>query len=546
MAIQAQILYYSSMETKASVSGKKPFVLAILDGWGFGKKEVGNPIKQANTPVMDGIAQEYPMTLLQASGQAVGMTWGESGNSEVGHLSIGAGRIVEQYFSRISRSISDKTFFSNPALAGAYEYAKKNRSKVHLIGLLTSGTVHSAFALIPALLDLAVQNDYPETYLHLFLDGKDSGLKESVKLLGSVGDEIRNRSSGLPAQAGRLATVIGRNFAMDRDNNWELTQKTYELLVKGAGEKSSDLLATIRNYYLQEKNDSSMPPVVVVDSGFSGIADNDSLIFFNFREDSMRQILKPFIEPDFSLFPRADLKNLYVCTMTQYLESPTVAVAFPPPDIANGLTEVLSASGKNQFHIAETEKYAHITYFFNGLKTRGFNGETDIFIESLKDSENNPAMKSQEIAAKVAEEINGDLYDFIVLNLANPDVLAHTGNFPATVKGVEAVDKAIGLIRNAVFGKGGILIIIADHGNAEGMVYKSTGEAETRHESNPVPFYLVARQYQANKTPETIAGETSEAAGILADVAPTILELMGIPQPAEMTGKSLVSTLTAK
>ncbi len=539
MAIQVRILYYLIMET-ASASGKKPFVLAILDGWGFGKKEVGNPIKQANTPVIDGIAREYPMTLLQASGQAVGMTWGESGNSEVGHLSIGAGRIVEQYFSRISRSISDKTFFSNPALVGAYAYAQKNRSKVHLIGLLTSGTVHSAFALIPALLDLATRNDHHETYLHLFSDGKDSGLQEGIKLLESVRNEIQKRNYG------KLATVIGRNFAMDRDNNWELTQKTYELIVKSTGEKSSDPLITIKNYYQQGQNDSSMPPIVVGDSGFSGIADNDSLIFFNFREDSMRQILKPFIEPAFSLFPRADLKNLYVCTMTQYLENPAVAVAFPPPDIVNGLAEVISTSEKNQLHIAETEKYAHITYFFNGLKTKEFNGETDVFIESLKDSENNPAMKSWEIAVKVAEEIGRDFYDFVVLNLANPDVLAHTGDFSATVKGVEAVDRAIGLIKDAVLGKNGILIATADHGNAEGMVYKSTGEAETRHESNPVPFYLVARQYQINKTPELLARETSEAAGILADVAPTILEFMGLPQPAEMTGKSLLSILAAK
>ncbi len=545
---------------------KKPFVLAILDGWGFGKKEVGNPIKQANTPVMDGIAREYPMTLLQASGQAVGMAWGESGNSEVGHLSIGAGRIIEQYFSRISRSISDKTFFSNSALVGAFAHAQKNpdpqsgspalgraearpgrildlsernrdKSKIHLIGLLTSGTVHSAFAMIPALLDLAVQNNHHETYLHLFLDGKDSGLQEGEKLLGSVGDEIRIRNCG------KLATIIGRNFAMDRDNNWELTQKTYELIAKSAGEKSSDLLVTIKNYYRQGQNDSSMPPIITEDSGFSGIADNDSLIFFNFREDSMRQILKPFIEPTFSLFQKPDFKNLYVCTMTQYLENPAAAVAFPPPDIVNGLAEVLSVSGRNQLHVAETEKYAHVTYFFNGLKTKELKGETDIFIESLKDSENNPAMKSWEIAVKVAEEIKRDFYDFIILNLANPDVLAHTGNFLATVKGIEAADKAVGFIKDAVLEKDGILIVTADHGNAEGMVYKSTGETETRHESTPVQFCLVARQYQTNKTPETIAKETDEVAGILADVAPTILELMGIPQPAEMTGASLLPVL---
>jgi 2,3-bisphosphoglycerate-independent phosphoglycerate mutase len=330
---------------------------------------------------------------------------------------------------------------------------------------------------------------------------------------------------------------------MDRDNNWELTRKAYELIAKGAGERSPDFLATIKNYYQQGQNDSSMPPVIAEESGFSGVAENDSLIFFNFREDSMRQILKPFAEQNFSLFPRSDLKNLYICTMTPYLENLAIAAAFSPPNIINGLAEVLSKAGRLQLHIAETEKYAHITYFFNGLKTKEFNGETDIFVESLKDQRNNPAMKSWEIATKTVEEIRRDFYDFIILNLANPDVLAHLGDFAATVKGIEAVDKAVGLIKDAVLGKDGILILTADHGNAEGMIYKATGEAETRHNSNPVPFYLVNRQYQTNKTPEITARETGEVAGILADIAPTILELMGIPQPAEMTGRRLLAML---
>jgi len=520
-----------------ATTNKKPVVLAILDGWGYGKKEVGNPINQAHKPVMDKINLRYPMTLLQASGQAVGMTWGEAGNSEVGHLNIGAGRIVEQYFSRISRSILNKTFFSNPALTGAYQHARENNSRVHLIGLLTSGTVHAAFELIPALLELTAQMKFPETYLHLFLDGKDSGTQEGTKLLERVKDEIKNYGYG------KIATLIGRNFAMDRDNNWELTQKAYELIAQSKGERSLDLQATIKKYYQEGKNDSSMPPIVAEDSAFSGITDNDSLIFFNFREDSMRQILKPFVELNFSLFPRPYLKNLYICTMTPYLENPAIAVAFLPPEITNGLAEVLSKAGRFQLHIAETEKYAHVTYFFNGLRTKPFDGETDIFIESLKDHENNPAMKSQEIAATVAEEIKRDFYDFIVLNLANPDILAHTGNFTATVKGIEAVDKAVGVIKEAVFEKDGILIITADHGNAEMMIYKGSGEEETKHEKNPVPFYLVAKKYQINKTPEIIARETGEVSGILADIAPTILELMEIPQPSEMTGTSLLPVL---
>jgi 2,3-bisphosphoglycerate-independent phosphoglycerate mutase len=521
---------------------KRPFVLAILDGWGFGEKEVGNPIRQANTPAMDRIARQYPMMLLQASGPAVGMSWGEAGNSEAGHLNIGAGRIIEQYWSRISRSIADRTFFSNPTLVGAYDRAQRNNSKVHLVGLLTSGTVHAAFPIIPALLELAVQKGFSETYLHLFLDGKDSGLREGTKLLGRVEGEIKSCGYG------KIATVVGRNFAMDRDNNWELTKKTYDLIVGNSGERSSDLPATIEGYYREGKNDFSIPPIVATDSGFTGIADNDSLIFFNFREDSMRQILKPFVEQNFSLFPRARPKDLYICTMTRYLE-PTagglsINAAFPPPNIVNGLAEVLSSAGLTQLHIAETEKYAHITYFFNGLKTQPCDGETDIFIESLKNHESDPAMKSWEIATAAAEKIRQDFYDFVVLNIANPDVLAHTGNFAATVKGIEAVDKAVGLIEETVAEKNGILIITSDHGNAELMVYRGGGEAETRHEKSPVPFYLVASPYKMQKSPELVAQETSEAAGILADIAPTILELIGIPQPAEMTGKSLLSGLT--
>jgi 2,3-bisphosphoglycerate-independent phosphoglycerate mutase len=520
-----------------TIINKKVIVLAILDGWGFGKREVGNPIEQANTPIMDEIAIRYPMALLQASGQAVGMTWGEAGNSEVGHLSIGAGRIVEQYFSRINRSIMNKTFFSNPALVGAYQHARQNNSRVHLIGLLTSGTVHAAFELVSALLELTAQVKFSETYLHLFLDGKDSKPQGGLELLGRVKEEINKYGYG------KVATIIGRNFAMDRDNNWELTQKAYELIAQGKGERSLDLQVNIKKYYQEGQNDSSMPPIVAGDSGFSAISENDSLIFFNFREDSMRQILKPFVEPDFSLFSRPYLKNLYICTMTPYLENPAIAVAFSPPEITNGLAEVLSKAGRLQLHIAESEKYAHITYFFNGLKTKPFNGETDIFIESLKDHEGNPAMKSQEIAATAAEEIRRNFYDFIVLNLANPDVLAHTGNFAATVRGIEAVDKAVGIIKEAVFEKDGILVVTADHGNAEMMVYKGSGETETKHERNPVPFYLVAKEYQINKTPEIVAKETSKAVGVLADVAPTILELMDIPQPAEMTGISLLSSL---
>lgn len=519
---------------------KKLIVLAILDGWGFSKKKVGNPIANANKPTIDMLAQQYPMTLLQASGLAVGMTWGESGNSEVGHLNIGAGRIVEQYLSRINRTIQDGSFFNNQALSGAFDHARENNSRVHLVGLLTSGTAHADFSHIIALLELARQKEWPETYLHLFLDGKDSGLQEAPMILTKLKMEIESKGYG------KIATLIGRNFAMDRDNNWDLTRQAYELLVNGKGESSDDYLATIKSRYELDQNDSTMTAIVIADSSFKDMADNDAVIFFNFREDSMRQILKPFVEDNFSLFPIKKIESIYVATTTQYLENTAAKVAFMPPIIANGLAETLEVSDKKQLHVAETEKYAHVTYFFNGLKADELNGEVDIFIESGKNYENEPAMKSVEIAQKVIEELDKNLYDFIVLNFANADMLAHTGNLEATIKGVEALDSALGLLVARVLEKDSIILVTADHGNAESLVYRGSGEAETRHDDNPVPFYLVGRQYQITKTSKRIAQETADVSGILGDIAPTILELMGIPQPVEMTGKSLLPLLELK
>ncbi len=516
---------------------KKPLVLAILDGWGFSNKKVGNPIAMAKKPTIDMLTRQYPMALLQASGLAVGMTWGESGNSEVGHLSIGAGRIIEQYLSRISRAIKDSTFFSNEALSGAFDFAKKNGGRIHLIGLLTSGTVHADFSHIIALLELARQEVLTEVYLHLFLDGKDSGLQEALSLLDKLNAQIHDKGIG------KIATLIGRNFGMDRDNNWDLTKRSYELLTQAVGEQSSNFTTTIKNYYDSRLNDASMPAMVASDSNFSGISDGDAMVFFNFREDSMRQILKPFVEQDFTLFPKKDFKNIYISTMTQYLENTVAHVAFAPPTVNNGLSEILEANNKRQFHIAETEKYAHITYFFNGLKNTEYAGETDIFIESGGNDEKEPVMKSAEIAGRVIEELDNDFYDFILLNFANADMLAHTGNLEATTRGIEAVDDALGLIVAKVLDKDGTMIVTADHGNAESLVYRGSGELESRHNDSPVPFYLVGQQYKINKTTEKNAQGTRDISGILADIAPTILELMGIPQPEEMTGKSLLALL---
>ena len=518
-------------------SVKKPVVLVILDGWGFSEQTTGNPVKQAKLSNLDAIAAQYPMVLLQASGPAVGLTWGEAGSSEVGHLAIGAGRIVNQYNPRINEAIKNGTFFVNQVLVGAFEHAKQSNGRVHLVGLLTSGTVHAAFNHLIALIQMAAENNPSQTFVHLFLDGRDSGLREGVELIKKLEQETQKNNHG------KIAAVIGRDWAMDRNNNWERTQKTYQLIAKAEGEKTGNLIESITDYYQKDVNDSQMPALVSSASGFNGMADGDAVIFFNFREDSMRQIFRSFTEENFTNFQRAILKNVYLCSMTKYLEEQTAPVAFPPPEVKNCLAEVLAAAGKMQLHIAETDKYAHVTYFFNALNNQPFAGETDVFIDSVKNIEQNPAMASVEIGEKVAAALEPGRYDFILANFANADLLAHTGNFEAVVRGMEAVDAALGRVLNKALEKDAVLIVTADHGNAESLIYKTGGEAETKHGTNPVFFYLVDNVYRRQKSFEQIAAEKAEVNGILPDIAPTILELMGLPQPPEMTGQSLLPLL---
>lgn len=516
---------------------KKPVILIILDGWGFSEQTTGNPVKQAKLPNLDAITAQYPMVLLQASGPAVGLVWGEAGNSEVGHLTIGAGRIISQYNTRINAAVKDGSFFTNPALVGAFEHAKQSNGHVHLVGLLTSGTVHAAFNHLAALLQMAAENNPGQTFIHLFLDGRDSGLREGVELIEKLEQETQKNNHG------KIATVIGRDWAMDRDNNWERTQKAYQLIAKAEGEKTGNLIQRITDYYQKDINDSQMPALVSSASGFDGMADGDAVIFFNFREDSMRQIFRSLAEENFTNFQRATLKNMYLCSMTKYLEEQTAPVAFPPPAVKNCLAEVLADNGRTQVHLAETNKYAHVTYFFNGLKNEPFAGETDVFVDSAKNIEQNPAMASAEIAAKIATALEQSRYDFILANFANADLLAHTGNFEAVVRGMEAVDVALGPVLNKALEKDAVLIITADHGNAEAMIYKTGGEAETKHGANPVFFYLVGNAYRRQKSYKQIAAEKTEINGILSDIAPTILELMNLPSPAEMTGQSLLPVL---
>lgn len=512
----------------------RPVVLTILDGWGYSTQKVGNAIMNAHKPNLDFIMANYPGLLLQASGKAVGLTWGETGNSEVGHLTIGAGRIIFQYLSRINKAIETGEFFTNSALMQAANHVQKNNSKFHIIGLLTSGSVHAYFNHILALADFTKKHGLKNVKLHLFTDAKDSGLKEGKILLTKLNTYLRDYSEI------KIATIMGRDFPMDRNNNWDLTEKAYNLMTAGKGEKVDDPSNKLEEYYSQGLHDNKVPPLLLDPTGT--IEDGDAVVFFNFREDSMRQMTKCFVDNDFDFFPRRTFENLLVIAMTPYLDNPNLLTMFPAPDVKNGLAEVLSINNKKQLHIAETEKYAHATFFFNCLKNDTLPGESDIFIKSTKKPEVEPEMMANEILAKVVEELDRDYYDFIIVNFANADIVAHSGNLEKTVQGIETVDACIGKLKEAVFRKDGILIITADHGNAESLTSRG-GEEESKHNMNPVPFFVVVKEYEKARTEEELTKNFSDSSGIIADVAPTILQIMGIPQPVEMTGESLFKVL---
>ncbi len=527
----------------------RPIVLTILDGWGYSTNTTGNAIASAETPVLDEIFQNYPSMLLQASGPAVGMTYGESGNSEVGHLTIGSGRIIFQYLTRINKAISTGEFFKNPGLEEAIHHIQNNNSlpgrqagSLHIVGLLTSGAVHAHLDHLIALVKFAKDNNVPYK-IHLFTDGRDSGLKEAGDTLKKLSDQI----GGLE----HLATVIGRDFAMDRNNNWGKTEIAYNLLTQGVGVTSEDIFKTLEGYYGQDIRDGGIPATRMINKNGSPaetlVKEGDAIVFFNFREDSMRQLVQVFADENFDKFPRKLPENIYLASMTRYLEQssdgPIAHVLFPPPPIDHCLSEVLSDNGKKYLHIAETEKYAHVTFFFNGLRNAPYENETDFFIESLENPIEHPEMRAIDIANKVSTELDRDGYDLYVINIANGDILAHLGNLESAIQGVRAVDTAVNIIKEKVLEKDGIMIITSDHGNVESMIYKNTGAQETKHDDNPVPFYLVANEYKRQRTTEETTKSLNQADGLLSDIAPTILELLEIKVPVEMTGTSLLSLL---
>ena len=508
---------------------KKPTVLMILDGYGLNDRKDGNAVAEANTPVMDKLMSEYPFVQGNASGMAVGLPDGQMGNSEVGHLNMGAGRIVYQELTRITKEIQDGDFFKNEALLKAVENCKANDSALHMFGLLSDGGVHSHNTHLYGLLELAKQHGLNKVYVHCFLDGRDtppaSG-KGYVEQLEAKMEEIG---------VGEIATVMGRYYAMDRDNRWDRVELAYKALAKGEGVPAGSAPEAVQNSYDEGKNDEFVLPAVVVKNGqpVATIQDKDSVIFFNFRPDRAREITRAFCDNDFSGFEREKRLDLtYICFTEYDVTIPNKTVAFHKVEITNTFGEFLAAHGMTQARIAETEKYAHVTFFFNGGVEEPNKGEDRILVKSPKVAtyDLQPEMSAYKVADKLVEAIKSDKYDVIIINFANPDMVGHTGVEAAAIKAVEAVDECVGKAYDALMEVNGQMFICADHGNAEQLVDYNTGDPFTAHTINPVPFILV--NYEKDYT--------LREGGCLADIAPTLIEMMGMEQPVEMTGKSLL------
>jgi len=517
----------------------KPVVLIILDGWGVAPPSYGNAVTQAKLPFFGFLTQNYLTKTLQASGEAVGLLYGEPGNSEVGHLNLGAGKIVYQTLAKINLAIIQGGFAKNQAFLKAIEHTKLNKSNLHLIGLVSNGGVHSLDTHLYALLDLCKSQGLNNVIVHCILDGRDVSFNSGINFIR----ELEKRMNQL--QVGRICSLVGRFYAMDRDNHWERTEKAYRAMVYGEGEKFKDPIQAIEHSYQEKIYDEEMTPKVIdnQDKPFVGIKENDSVIFFNYRADRARQLTKAFVEKDFKNFPREKINNLFFVSMTEYEKGLEVnEVAFPPENIAWPIARVISEKGLNQLHVAETEKYAHVTFFFNGGREKPFLGEDREMIPSPSVSSYalKPEMSAKQVAEKVLLGIESQRYSFIVVNFANPDMVGHTGDLQATIKALEHLDGLLVDIVDLAQKNNWYVVITADHGNAEEMINLKTGEIDKEHSTNPVPFILVGREFKRQTPLETPPDLSNiKASGVLADVSPTILKLMGIEKPKEMTGFAL-------
>lgn len=521
----------------------RPVVLVVLDGWGVNTHYTGNSITLAKTPNFTSLINEYPCTTIRASGEAVGLPWGEEGNSEVGHLNLGLGRIMYQDLPRINKTIGEGDFYRNEILLAAVDHAKKNNSKFHIMGLVSTGCVHSSIDHLHALLVLARENNLKDVFVHVMLDGRDTPLDSGANFVKGVARSMDEYS------VGKIASVSGRFYAMDRNNNWDRTAKCYLAMTEGIGNQADDPIKAIEASYKKKIFDEEFVPTVIM-SGKEPIAlvgDNDVLVFFNFRPDRARQITKAFITPDFVKFKRNKfIDNLFFVAFTEYENNLPVNVAFPTQNMKNPIGEILAKANLKQLRIAETEKYAHVTYFFNGGREEKSPGEEHILVPSpaVASYDQKPEMSAHEVTEKLIEEIQSEKYDFILVNYANADMVGHTGNVEAGIKAVETIDKCLGRLVEETLSHNGVMLVTADHGNAEIMFNLNTGQIDKEHTTNPVPFIVIGNEYRGKNFgwPDLIGGDLSlvQPQGNLADIAPTILKIMNLKQPADMTGVSML------
>ncbi|OGH73468.1 MAG: phosphoglycerate mutase (2,3-diphosphoglycerate-independent) [Candidatus Magasanikbacteria bacterium RIFCSPLOWO2_01_FULL_43_20b] len=521
----------------------KPVVLGILDGWGVAPDHEGNAITRAKLPNFNKLIKEYPVLTLHASGNEVGLMFGEMGNSEVGHLNIGAGKVYYQTLPRINKAIMDESFFENKAFLQAAEHIKKNKSALHLIGLVSPGNVHASQDHCYALLEFTKRQKIKDVYIHVVLDGRDTIFNSGIDFVKNLQEKIKEYKHGA------IASISGRYYALDRDNRWDRVEKAYRAMAEGkAAAYFSKPEEAIQESYDRKVYDEEFVPVVIGKEGepTATMKSGDAAIFFNFRPDRARQLTKAFVLPSFSKFERNYIKNLFFATMTEFEKELPAVAAFAPQVVHNSLAETISQAGLKQYHVAETEKYAHITFFLNGTIEDPFPGEERKIIPSPKVSsyDQAPEMSAAEVTKEVIKAIESEEYDAIIFNLANADMVGHTGNVKATIKGCEAVDKALGKIAEYVLAKDGVMLVTADHGNSEEVINLQTGEIDKEHSTNSVPLLIVGNTYRgvAGPTGDPPDGDLSllHPVGMLADVAPTMLKIMGVEQPKEMTGRALV------
>ena len=509
--------------------GKKTTMLMILDGFGINEKTEGNAVKLANISYLRNLLSENPNTIIHTSGKDVGLPDGQMGNSEVGHTNIGAGRIIYQDLAKITKEIEEGDFFSKAEFVNAIENCKKNGTKLHIMGLLSDGGVHSHNRHLYGLLELAKRKDFEDVYVHCFMDGRDTAPASGEGYLQEL--EAKMQEKGV----GKIASMSGRFYAMDRDKRWERVEKAYNALVRGEGIKATSAIEAIEESYRQEVFDEFVVPTVITNKNGEPVAtigENDSVIFFNFRPDRAREITRSLVDPEFDGF-KTDYKPLYFVCMTPYDATlPNVRIAYPKEEIRNTFGEYISNKGLTQLRIAETEKYAHVTFFFNGGEEKQYPGEERILVPSPKVEtyDMQPEMSAYEVCDKVVEAINSEKFDAIILNFANPDMVGHTGSIEAACKALEAINECVEKVVNAIKEHNGTLLITADHGNCEQMIDYETGEPHTAHTTNPVP--LAGINLPANKKLKE---------GRLADLAPTMLDIMGLVKPDEMTGESLLT-----